>query len=181
MRGSVGRSSRVGSIQFEASSPHVSHTHRHRNNAYDATQYPNQTQKVMSIRDPAAITAETGISSVPLTLTQGPYDSALLQETTNLSSRAYMSVNFFPPGAFNGLLFKDFVLGGLEGSYTFYLLREAPTAPSFKIYVTSMSTLQETIFVWTPGKQQGQIPVNNQWTTYTFDETSGEEQRPREA
>lgn len=58
-------------------------------------------------------------------------------------------VYYYPPspGAFNGLLFKDFVLGGFEGSYWFYILNylfpsnkrvsavqakpiESPTSPS---------------------------------------------------
>lgn len=54
----------------------------HRISGFDSTPGLAQTQ-IMSIRDPAAITAATGISPINSTLTQGPFDSAFLQQTFN--------------------------------------------------------------------------------------------------
>lgn len=67
----------------------------------------------MPITDATAITAATGISPIPPALTGGPYTSALLQQTSSGSARAYSGIYYYPPeAAFNNLLFKDFVLGG---------------------------------------------------------------------
>ena len=73
------------------------------------------------------------------------------------------------------MLFKDFVLNGMEGSYTFFLLQGAPSkAPSYKIYTFSPSTLQTSIFVFQPANNQPPALVNDQWLTYTFNELTGD-------
>lgn len=62
----------------------------------------------------------------------------------------------------------------MEGSYSIFLLAGAVSAPSYKIYTFSPSTLQTSIFVFQPANNSP-TPVNGQWLTYTFNELTGDD------
>lgn len=64
---------------------------------------------------------------------------------------------------------------GMEGGYWLYLLSPPTKAPSYKFVVFSPSTLQQSIFVWTPGlneASQGTM-VQNEWRRQNFTENTG--------
>lgn len=136
-------------------SSRASHTHRHRNNGFDATP-ATTTQEILPAQPLQGIADAAGITvgDIPgnfLPLQPVGATSGLLQTTETSGAKAYSGIYYYPPdAAFNSMLFKDFVLGGMEGSYTFYLLANNEKAPSYKIYTFSPSTLQTYVCTHTP-------------------------------
>ena len=57
------------------------------NNAYDSGNPNANTQEVIDITDAAYVQQETGINPTPDSLTNGPFDSAYLMQTTTSTSR----------------------------------------------------------------------------------------------
>lgn len=56
------------------------------NNAYEFG-FPNaHTQKIIDITDPVYVAQQTGTSPIPDSLTNGPFDSAYLMQTTTFES-----------------------------------------------------------------------------------------------
>lgn len=60
---------------------------------------------------------------------------------------------YYEAGAFDGMLFKDFVLGGFDMSYLWYVLKVPANlattyTPQLKIVVSSPATGRYSVFVW---------------------------------